>query len=454
MLTLLHKEFANDAQYTFELKKVFSKPEGVGNSYFSVDLAVLLRNKLIMVISKADRKEELEKLFYHFQSYCSDATYYVVLYSDQYICKEAPYCKSTPQKNIYEFDDFPHFNIIKTNTINKEYLINLIKCHDDLRYIKHEQIRDFLMKCAQNHKISSVIPVINEICEDSFEYNNHYVWLDSKTEDKLITSLLNAQKEIPNLLYRYTSMSSLDYLFNTNEKVHSMSSLVTMNDPTEIDYANNYLNNAGVNIERYSSEFDRKNSIHSYITSLTELKDDLTLWRLYGEDSKGICIEYEVGNTELLVNYVLARVSYADKDKKNLNLEFIADLLKGIFHERRFVLRRWREWQHFFKPYEYAVEEEVRLLTYVDDVKFSSGKLTRKWITTPNGIYAPLLNIPFSAKKDDISYPLSIHRIIFGSKFHEKEANRITWEFKIKDEYSNCISKDFQICISKIDNYR
>ena len=67
-----------------------------------------------------------------------------------------------------------------------------------------------------------------------------------------------------------------------------------MNDPTEIDYANNYLNQVGVCTDSLHFSCYRNNSVNSYITSLTELKDNLTLWRLYGDDARGVCIEYEV----------------------------------------------------------------------------------------------------------------------------------------------------------------
>ena len=32
--------------------------------------------------------------------------------------------------------------------------------------------------------------------------------------------------------------------------------------------------------------------LNTYITSLSEKRDDLTMWRLYGDDTKGVSIEY------------------------------------------------------------------------------------------------------------------------------------------------------------------
>lgn len=447
---LLLDKLKNKLQYSIEPNKIISKYEDDSNvSSFIVDLAVLKGEKVIMLISKVDKREKIDKLFYDYSVCCPYTTYYVVLCDGELVCKESPYCRQVYNGNIFELDPIPSFNSIEENKIDKECLVDLIIHHDDYRYVTPKLVSEFLTECAQKYNIDSVIPIICEINDGSFEYNNNYVWLDPITETKLITSLLNYKNEIPNQLYRYTTKKTLDYLFNTSKKVHSMSSLVIMNDPTEMDYANIYLNKSGVCIEQYCVGFDKNDSVHSYITSLTELKDDLTLWRLYGDDAKGVCIEYSVPVSHIPSDYILARVSYADEDGKNSKLEFIAELLKGKFSKRRFILRRWHEWQHFFKPYEYAIEKEVRLLTYA---YFVGHK--REWITTSNGIHAPILNVPLIVQENNVKFPLSIKRIIFGSKFHEKDVNRITWEYKIKDEFSDCVSCDFQIVISTIDNYR
>lgn len=454
ILELLQTEFIKDPLYTFERKKEYLNYEDNGEaSNFFVDIAVLWKGNTIMVISEVSDREYIEKLFYQYHMYCSVATYYVVLCNDEFIFKERPYCKSVPKLNRFALDNTPVLDSIQESIVNKEGLIDLIKQHDKNRYVMPIDIREFLTKCAQICNIDSLNHLIYKIDDNSFEYNNHYVWLESSTEANLIKALLNSNQEIPYLLYRYTNEKALTHLFDVEKKVHSMSSLVTMNDPTEMDYANTYITNSGVCIEQNRLEFNRNDSVHSYITSLTELKDDLTLWRLYGDDAKGICIEYKIGHV-LPTEYILARVSYADENKKDSKLDFIAELLNGKFHNRRFILRRWNEWQHFFKPYEYSVEKEVRLLTYVDDLVFSLGKHQRKWITTSNGIHAPFLNIPLNVRENEGCFPLSIKGILFGSKFLAKDANRITWEYKIRDEFRDCVDRDFQISISKIDNYR
>jgi hypothetical protein len=142
------------------------------------------------------------------------------------------------------------------------------------------------------------------------------------------------------------------------------------------------------------------------------------------------------------------------KTKKNNKLDFIAELMKQKIKGRHFILRGWYGWKHLFKPYEYNIENEIRLLTYVDDIDFKIDNNKRKWITTPDNIFAPLLLFPLKAKDNEMVYPLSIKNIILGSKFIEKEANKITWEYKITDEYNEHVAPNFYISISGIDNYR
>ena len=85
---------------------------------------------------------------------------------------------------------------------------------------------------------------------------------------------------------------------------------------------------------------------------------------------------------------------------------------------------------------------------------FTIEKYGRKWITTKEGILTPLLLLPLKAKDKETVYPLPIKGVILGSKFIEKEANRITWDYKITDECSDCVSHNFHTSTSNIDNYR
>ena len=317
-----------------------------------------------------------------------------------------------------------------------------------------ESFTTFATKYGIKHSL------LSDIEEKNIEFNNKEYWFDSKTEIRFMAELLNGEGEMPSTLYRYTSARTLKRIFN-NEKEsenlrHSMSSLVTMNDTTEMDYANKYLKEKGVETITKDLEKERKESIHAYITSLSDKEDDLTLWRLYGDSAKGISIEYEVPQNIDSSYFMLARVSYANKEDKNDNkLNFIAELMNNPMHNRKFRLKHWNIWQHFFKPHDYDVENEIRLLAFANELEVSIFHYDRKWITTPDGIFAPLLNFPLKSKDSEIvEFPLTIKSIILGCKFEEKEANQITWEHKIIDECGESVHRDFKVKISTVNNYR
>ena len=456
VLKIFLKEFSQDFLYSFELKQRFEKLEHDGNySSYSVDLAILRDKHTIMVISQAKDEKEEEKLFYNYQAYCPDVDYYVVVRENKFVCKERPYCKEDSEelRNPYGFGNTPSYSIIEKTEFDIEGIVDLIRYSDELLYITSKELIEYLDKQASAYGFDNLSSVIEKISDDTFGYNNHSIWLDSVTEVRLITTLLN-DKEMPSSVYRYASSNILKRLFDNEEKMHSMSSLITMNDSTELDYANNYLKGNGLDIGLESLEYERNESIHAYITSLTTLKDDLTLWRLYGDEAKGVCIEYEVPEGIHSTGFIFAWVSYAEEDKKNHKLDFIASLLKTKLKGRQFVLRGWHGWQHFFKPKEYRVEKEIRLLAYVDNINFNLEGYKRKWITTKEGIFAPLLLLPFNAKDNEIVYPLSIKGIVLGSNFTEKEANKITWAYRITEEYGDCVTPNFNVGLSQIDNYR
>ena len=458
----LKEEFGNDSSYKFELSQKFFKLEE-DNEYSSdaVDLIVEKDNHIIMAIKFAKDKDELNKVFNFYQSYCPDPYWYVVLMEEEFTIKERPYINlNKSEQGKFSFDHIIPFDFTATRIVDFSEIIHIIRDFDfEKQYCMHkntivESLTDYATKYGIKHCL------ISDIEEKNIEFNNKEYWFDSKTEIRFMAELLNGEGEMPSTLYRYTSARTLKRIFN-NEKEsenlrHSMSSLVTMNDTTEMDYANKYLKEKGVETITKDLEKERKESIHAYITSLSDKEDDLTLWRLYGDSAKGISIEYEVPQNIDSSYFMLARVSYANKEDKNDNkLNFIAELMNYPIHNRKFRLKHWNIWQHFFKPHDYDVENEIRLLAFANELEVDIFHYDRKWITTTDGIFAPLLNFPLKSKDSEIvEFPLTIKSIILGCKFEEKEANQITWEHKIIDECAESVHRDFKVKISTVNNYR
>ena len=178
-------------------------------------------------------------------------------------------------------------------------------------------------------------------------------------------------------------------------------------------------------------------------------KDDLNMWRLYGDESKGVCLWYKVDD-ELPEHFFLAKVSYA-KNEAHAELSYLSSKMgKGVCG-RNFEIRNLNSWLHFFKPSEYAVEEEVRLLYEMNDGSLLDTT-NGKWIyNTANGIIAPIVRFPIT--KADSNFPLVLERIVLGPNLKERTINKEQLQLMIK--YGQIkVADDFEITFTDINSYR
>ena len=189
----------------------------------------------------------------------------------------------------------------------------------------------------------------------------------------------------------------------------------------------------------------------SFITSFTTKKDDLTMWRLYGDDAKGVAIHYKV--EELPSDFHLAHVSYADKDGYHPELLLLVEMTKITLDNCYFCFKHLYKWRYFFKSFEYNVEDEVRLL-YISD---KLGK-NSKWITTGAGIITPLVCFPIVDEVDGAQpkatiYPLSLVGTSLGPQFPEQSKNTETIKRMFITRFG-WTENDFEVRKSDIKNYK
>ena len=219
-------------------------------------------------------------------------------------------------------------------------------------------------------------------------------------------------------LYRYTPFNSL--VRTLDEGKVSMCSLVSMNDKTERDYFHEYIKNYKAynsykDVINENLKLSDKDNLHYYITSLMpqKNKDDLDMWRIYGDNAKGVMLEYELPKMGLPKHFLLAHISYAGDKRRNGIIKLIFDLMSHTFSNGQHILFNHLDaWQHMFKPYEYHKENEIRLLFVSSDVD--------KWVKNDDfGILMPL-------KLFDIEneYPLKLKSIMLGPKLSEKDTNK------------------------------
>ena len=453
------------AQRLHELPQPFSVRENEKFPYAentedfcTMNLAVYKGSTLILVVSEAseDNEGELQRDMFRL---CNDAYYYVLCYPDRTVLKEKPLLRLLEPTPKFYFRGQPSVNDLlraaeKKMTLDK--LVNVI-LRFDKAWFERVPVKDFCDKVDKQSERFSCSPSIKEFTEElrkkkeALEFTNDECWLHQQYEDKLMQSILG--KVEPGSLFRYTTARTLDFLFIQEEHSHNMCSLITMNDPSEVDYATKYLNDA--RLECHYGSFDL--AVNTFITSLSRNEDDLPMWRMYGDNAKGICLEYDQALCDSMKDYfLLANVSYSQSKHCHHELDFVKALLDIKIDGRSFRLHRWELWQHFFKSYEYRIEKEVRLLIVADALERDVFGYKTKWITTDDGITAPMLLLPMAQKGSRLFFPLKIKGLKTGCKFPHREINLWLLQSRIDEikEGHEQLDEFQKVQESGIDNYR
>jgi len=260
-------------------------------------------------------------------------------------------------------------------------------------------------------------------------------------ENKLFKSIL---KQPASKIYRYMSLNTFVDIITSGKIL--VGSILGMNDKSEIyHFDKNYDKDKYVENIIQPNNFKYLNSLYlSCYTNDTKI-DNLTMWRLYADEAKGICVEFEP--TDKIRNgFYLAQVEYGNKDDSPA-YEYIKQItgFNPKFYDNNLFLKSLAYWKYFLKSKDYEDEAEVRLLIHHDR---SDRNIKKEW-GLKYGIPVPYLLIPLR------ELPFQISKITIGPKAIEKvileRQIRILLDEKEK-EIPN--SKNIQICTSKIDNYR
>ena len=245
---------------------------------------------------------------------------------------------------------------------------------------------------------------------------------------------------------RYTSLQS--FFLMINNKCVRMCALPGMNDPSESAFAYNYIHEIPPE-KRVTTNKRRKKVLNeTLILSFCEGKDkldDLTQWRLYGDDAKGVCCEYEL-NGVLPNDFIFRRTIYDDASPQGV-LEKIKKIYHTIDKRHDCFYVNYRQIYPFFKSAAYSVEQEIRLLYNIYD----NSKI--KWLlTNDHSIVNAYTDIPLN------EFPLKLKKVILGSKMDGKETNlyqikRMLESIASKDKKLDYL-RDVKIELSSIECYR
>lgn len=296
-------------------------------------------------------------------------------------------------------------------------------------------------------------PLILDICrvktqhdldsKISYDAIVRYASFSEDYEREVFNSII---EDVPKgeLVYRYTSLSSIVKTISSGN--YRLNCIVAMNDKSEVNYVENYMSDKDDCEEIDESIIKFANN--RFISSLTERGDDLTLWRMYTENASGVCLVFKALSNMKESGLMLKRVSYAEKGRNHPKLDMLERLIK-ILQEELNVTFKYSYlylWKHFFKPYEYKDEREVRLLYYSKDPQ-------RKWdINSSNGILSPYVEFPLFKH-----LPIELCRIIIGPRTSEKDLNKVQLQTTCKDAALNFQERKFSsvsVSTSQIRSYR
>lgn len=407
--------------------------------FASYDFSVEISNKIIALI-EIKRPQFIDIYDYSkIEKTASENNVRYIILSDtkRFIVLDR---KNGSEKSSLTFEQF-------IDLIQEKEKINPSKVKEEISLIFKSIINESKFDYLKS-ELDNLLPQIltgteyNEI-DQSFTFKNPTDL--NNIENKLFRLLLKDEKPLTKV-YRYTTLSTIYSMLNFNS--FRMNGLVGMNDITETNYAENYI--TGTNRDYSQAHWKTVDaSNRRFISSCSLKEDDLTQWRLYSEDCKGVCLVLNVNKNLLNSKFILKTISYGQKDNSHPELDLIKKIIATIKNNLKvdFEFKTLNIWKHFFKPYDYSVEQEVRLLYIMPE------EMQKKWLlTASHNILNPYVD--FNLNEKDM--PLQISEIVLGPKSPEKEINKKQFEQFIRDlnqkpEYN--ISK-LKVSISKINNYR
>ena len=262
-------------------------------------------------------------------------------------------------------------------------------------------------------------------------------------EDAFFSHLLNGR--IPTNLCRFTTRHNLFLLLKEGKQ--NMCSIVCMNDKSEETYADKKI---GVGDSWEKLHLENNNC---FILSMMpqEKSDDLTMWRLYGDDAKGVCLNYVIKKKQrgrkLNGDFYISCISYGESAKMHRELDFLCGVGLINLNHWQFQFKRWYIWKHFFKSFRFKDEKEVRLL-YLSDGKKKEEKM---WIeNSESGIVSKMLLFPMIPSD---TFPLTLTNVIVGPKAPEPRKIAEQFGFIVSQEWDT-YSAPILIRQSDISEYR
>lgn len=227
--------------------------------------------------------------------------------------------------------------------------------------------------------------------------------------------------DVPTEKTRYYKYMSLDTYMNIlKSKKFRMNSIMSMNDSSESFFLGDYLcdaykDNRQKNLYpdlyernkeslKYNKTVEYKNTL---ISSFTTLEDNSLMWRLYGDNGKGVCVEYDVTATSIKpVLYI------KEQEVRLVRLRNTVNSLeaKGI----PLYFNDINNYQFYTKSSQFDYEKEYRILKTCSDDDLSFTKygdiisFYHDYEFDEVGLRPSILYIGANVPNMDINFPLLV----------------------------------------------
>ena len=338
----------------------------------------------------------------HIERYKKVGLKYGVVY-----CGDRENCLFWTQ-GAYYYKEFTFDNIVKAIRGNQN-------C--GARFTPDEVKTKLFEKFPQNLSKEQVSGIRALVSENNLVYDESTASMCLKTEaeDELFKILLIPNNDELNIksVCRYTSLNSLFLTIKNGTQV--MCSITCMNDKGETSYADKYVGFGA--FANTSKSIEENNDCFILSCCNIGMKDNLTMWRLYGDDGKGVCLEYDVDLAKVDNKFFFfAPVSYGEAMNIHPTLDFIRDIRHWNENGWSFNLKRWYIWKHFFKSHLFKEENEVRLLYLWTPEETDNTE----WILdSTNSIVSRRCKFPIPNDR----LPLTLKNAIIGPKCPEQNSN-------------------------------
>lgn len=249
-----------------------------------------------------------------------------------------------------------------------------------------------------------------------------------------------------NKICRYTSLESI--FATIKYKTLRMNGLPGMNDRTEGLFAWSLLYNPN-ELENDELRKSMSEINNAYIVSFSheDKIDDLTQWRLYGDDAQGVCCVYSIIQHKIKDRFFLHDIKYINPQSYGgvINDSHLESLRNYIKDQNKLTYLDLSPTIFFYKSEIFASEKEIRLL--VDNKNTSAYKRNqyqREWLlTNSNKIPNPYIDVFL----DDI--PLKLEKILLGPNMKDVDTIQVQLETMLHQQNINA-----KVELSKISGYR